>query len=121
MKKHVGIARATICNAPVLIYDEPTARLDPVTTSKIYDLLTDLRRTRHASTVIAISSDIPALRQFVDHILFLHQGRVLYCGPRPTWRPARTRSCTSSSAGSGRAPSDGRRALFDIAELIIIC
>ncbi|MBU1243882.1 ATP-binding cassette domain-containing protein, partial [Myxococcota bacterium] len=80
MKKRVGIARATICNAPVLIYDEPTAGLDPVTTSKIYDLLTDLRQ-KHASTVIAISSDIPALRHFVDHILFLHQGRIRYCGP----------------------------------------
>jgi len=80
MKKRVGIARATICNAPVLIYDEPTAGLDPVTTSKIYDLLTDLR-LRHASTVIAISSDIQALRRFVGHILFLHQGRVRYCGP----------------------------------------
>ncbi len=80
MKKRVGIARATICNAPVLIYDEPTAGLDPVTTSKIYDLLTDLR-TRHASTVIAISSDIPALRRFVENVLFLHQGRVLYRGP----------------------------------------
>lgn len=80
MKKRVGIARATICNAPVLIYDEPTAGLDPVTTSKIYDLLTDLR-LRHASTVIAISSDIIALRRFVGHILFLHQGRVRYCGP----------------------------------------
>ena len=80
MKKRVGIARATICNAPILLYDEPTAGLDPVTTSKIYDLLTNLRQ-QHASTVIAISSDIPALRGFVDNILFLHQGAVRYCGP----------------------------------------
>ncbi len=80
MKKRVGIARATIGNAPLIIYDEPTAGLDPVTTSKIYDLLGELGAT-HASTTVAISSDISALRKFVKNILFLHQGRIRYCGP----------------------------------------
>ena len=39
MKKRVGIARATVADAEIVIYDEPTAGLDPVTTQKIYDLL----------------------------------------------------------------------------------
>jgi phospholipid/cholesterol/gamma-HCH transport system ATP-binding protein len=80
MKKRVGIARATIARPDIVIYDEPTAGLDPVTTSKIYDLL----RADHAetgATVIAVSSDVAALRGFVDRIAMLYRGRLLYDGP----------------------------------------
>ncbi len=80
MKKRVGIARATIARAELVIYDEPTAGLDPVTTSKIYDLL----RADHAETggtVVAVSSDVGALRTFVDRIAMIYQGRLLFDGP----------------------------------------
>jgi len=80
MKKRVGIARATIARPELVIYDEPTAGLDPVTTSKIYDLL----RADHAETggtVVAVSSDVAALRGFVDRIAMLHGGRLRYDGP----------------------------------------
>ncbi len=83
MKKRVGIARATIARPDLVIYDEPTAGLDPVTTSKIYDLL----RADHAEsggTVIAVSSDVEALRGFVDRIAMLYKGRLLYDGPSAT-------------------------------------
>ncbi|MBN2724465.1 MAG: ATP-binding cassette domain-containing protein [Deltaproteobacteria bacterium] len=79
MRKRVGVARAIITEPPVVIYDEPTAGLDPVTTSKIYDLLTDIQ-ARSNSAVIAISSDISGLRTFVKNILFLHRGKVLFSG-----------------------------------------
>jgi phospholipid/cholesterol/gamma-HCH transport system ATP-binding protein len=80
MKKRVGIARATIARPALAIYDEPTAGLDPVTTSKIYDLI---RADQAATgcTVIAVSSDVEALRGFADTIAMLHGGRVRYCGP----------------------------------------
>jgi len=38
-KKRVGIARATVARAPILLYDDPTAGLDPVTSQKIYDFI----------------------------------------------------------------------------------
>ncbi|MBA3462827.1 MAG: ATP-binding cassette domain-containing protein [Deltaproteobacteria bacterium] len=83
MKKRVGIARATVADAELVIYDEPTAGLDPVTTQKIYDLLTaDQVRTK--ATVLAISSDVVALAQFVDEIAFLYQGHIIYRGPAAT-------------------------------------
>ncbi|MDH5493148.1 MAG: ATP-binding cassette domain-containing protein, partial [Myxococcales bacterium] len=56
-KKRVGFARATVARAPILLYDEPTAGLDPVTSQKIYDLLRAEQRER-ASTVMVISSDV---------------------------------------------------------------
>lgn len=83
MKKRVGIARATVADAELVIYDEPTAGLDPVTTQKIYDLLAaDQARTN--ATVLAISSDVAALAQFVDEIAFLYHGKIVYRGPAAT-------------------------------------
>jgi phospholipid/cholesterol/gamma-HCH transport system ATP-binding protein len=83
MKKRVGIARATIAHPEIVIYDEPTAGLDPVTTSKVYDLLrADQEAT--GATVIAVSSDVSALMSFVDTIAFLYKGTIHYLGPSAT-------------------------------------
>lgn len=87
MKKRVGIARATIAKPDIVIYDEPTAGLDPVTTSKIYDLLTaDQEET--SGTVIAVSSDVDALLRFVDTVAMLYAGTIRYCGPASEIRDA---------------------------------
>jgi phospholipid/cholesterol/gamma-HCH transport system ATP-binding protein len=83
MKKRVGIARATVADAEIVIYDEPTAGLDPVTTQKVYDLLT-ADQARTGATVLAGSSDVMALANFVDEIAFLYRGRILYRGPAKT-------------------------------------
>jgi phospholipid/cholesterol/gamma-HCH transport system ATP-binding protein len=83
MKKRVGIARATVIDAELVIYDEPSAGLDPVTTQKIYDLLhADQQRT--GASVLAVSSDVVALAQFVDEIAMLYRGRIIYRGPART-------------------------------------
>jgi phospholipid/cholesterol/gamma-HCH transport system ATP-binding protein len=83
MKKRVGIARATVADAELVIYDEPSAGLDPVTTQKIYDLLAaDQQRT--GATVLAISSDVVALAKFVDQIAFLYRGKIVYRGDAAT-------------------------------------
>ena len=83
MKKRVGIARATVTDAEIVIYDEPSAGLDPVTTQKIYDLLA-ADQARTGATVLAVSSDVVALAQFVDEIAFLYRGRIQYRGPART-------------------------------------
>ncbi|MGE0402291.1 MAG: ABC transporter ATP-binding protein, partial [Kofleriaceae bacterium] len=83
MKKRVGIARATVADAEIVIYDEPTAGLDPVTTQKIYDLLA-ADQARTGATVLAVSSDVAALVQFVDEIVFLYAGALHYRGPAST-------------------------------------
>ncbi len=83
MKKRVGIARATVADAELVIYDEPSAGLDPVTTQKIYDLLAE-DQARTGATVLAVSSDVVALARFVDEIAFLYRGHVLYRGPAAT-------------------------------------
>ncbi|MEM9489367.1 MAG: ATP-binding cassette domain-containing protein [Myxococcota bacterium] len=83
MKRRVGIARATIARPDIAIYDEPSAGLDPVTTSKIYDLLRADQRDA-GSTVLAVSSDVAALRAFTERIVMILDGRIHYDGPAAT-------------------------------------
>lgn len=82
-RKRAALARAVIARPPIIIYDEPTAGLDPVTTSKIYDLLR-AERDATGATVIAVSSDVDALRKFAPRMSMLYQGRLRYDGPADT-------------------------------------
>jgi phospholipid/cholesterol/gamma-HCH transport system ATP-binding protein len=80
MRKRAALARAVIARPPIVIFDEPTAGLDPVTTSKIYDLLRS-ERDATGATVIAVSSDVDALRRFTPRLALLWRGRLRYDGP----------------------------------------
>ena len=87
MMKRVGIARATVARPDLVIYDEPTAGLDPVTTSKIYDLLrADQDET--GCTVVAVSSDVDALIGFADTVAMLHEGVIRHQGQAVAVRDA---------------------------------
>jgi phospholipid/cholesterol/gamma-HCH transport system ATP-binding protein len=79
MKKRVALARAVIARPPLVFYDEPTAGLDPVTTSKIYDLLR-AERDATGATVVAVSSDVEALMKFAPRMAMLHKGKLRYDG-----------------------------------------
>ncbi len=79
MKKRVGIARATVTEPEILIYDEPTAGLDPVTSAKIYELLAGIQ-AETGGAVIAVSSDVEPLIEFSDTVAMLYDGRVAYHG-----------------------------------------
>jgi len=83
MKKRVGIARATVARPDLVIYDEPTAGLDPVTTSKVYDLIA-ADQAATGCTVVAVSSDVAALVGFVEEVAFLYRGRIRHWGPAAT-------------------------------------
>jgi phospholipid/cholesterol/gamma-HCH transport system ATP-binding protein len=76
MRKRVGLARATVASPDVVLYDEPTAGLDPVTTSKVYELL-----RAETSTAVVVSSDVEAVARFADTIAFLDGGGVRWLGP----------------------------------------
>jgi phospholipid/cholesterol/gamma-HCH transport system ATP-binding protein len=80
MKKRVALARAVISRPPIVIFDEPTAGLDPVTTSKIYDLLR-AEREETGATVVTVSSDVEALMRFVPRMAMIYKGRLRYDGP----------------------------------------
>lgn len=78
-KKRVGIARATAQRAPIILYDEPTAGLDPVNSQKIYNLVRDEQRAQ-GTTAVVISSDVGGLLTVADHVAMLHRGELLFAG-----------------------------------------
>lgn len=80
MKKRVGIARAIIANPRILLTDDPTAGLDPVTAQAIVNLLKDLR-TRFKSSGIVVTTAINTACQVADKIAFLYDGRIVEEGP----------------------------------------
>jgi phospholipid/cholesterol/gamma-HCH transport system ATP-binding protein len=78
-KKRVGVARATVTRAPIILYDEPAAGLDPVTSQKIFDLLRAEQRARN-STVIMVSSDLDRLLTVTDRVGMMLGGRMIFEG-----------------------------------------
>lgn len=78
-KKRIGVARATIARPPILLYDEPTAGLDPVTSQKIYDLVKEEQRA-DGSTAIIISSDVAGVLTIADRVGMLHKGELIFDG-----------------------------------------
>lgn len=78
-KKRVGVARATITQAEIVLYDEPAAGLDPVTSQRIFELLRDEQRAAGA-TVIMVSSDLDRLLTVTDRVGMLYRGRLVFDG-----------------------------------------
>ena len=78
-KKRVGVARATITEAPIVLYDEPAAGLDPVSSQKIFELLRAEQQAR-MTTVLMVSSDIDRLLPVTDHVGMVLKGELIFEG-----------------------------------------
>jgi ABC-type multidrug transport system fused ATPase/permease subunit len=78
-RQRVGIARAFLKNAPILLLDEPTSALDPATESAIMDTIKELMRGR---TTLIVTHRIATIHN-VDQIVVLDQGRVVEQGRGP--------------------------------------
>ncbi len=76
MQKRVGLARALALEPELLLFDEPTAGLDPITASEIVDLILELKKERQV-TLIVVTHDIHAAKSFSDHLLVIQEGQIL--------------------------------------------
>ncbi len=81
MKKRVSFCRAVIPEPPIIFYDDPTAGLDPVTSSKIFMLLEQLRDERGV-TSITISHDIDGIKGICDNFALIDRGGLVFTGSR---------------------------------------
>ena len=79
MRKRVGLARAIIREPSILLYDEPTTGLDPVTRTMVDDLIETLKRELQLTSIV-ISHDIPSALLLGDRIAFLDQGHIVFWG-----------------------------------------
>jgi phospholipid/cholesterol/gamma-HCH transport system ATP-binding protein len=76
MEKRVGLARATIMEPEIILYDEPTTGLDPVTNVHINRLIL-AAKVALGSTVVVVTHDVQSALEMADYIAFLDDGRVL--------------------------------------------
>lgn len=91
MRKRVGLARAIVREPSILLYDEPTTGLDPVTRNTVDDLIDTLKKELRLTSIV-ISHDIASALLLADQIAFLHQGEIIFFGT-----PKEFRTCNHSA------------------------
>lgn len=74
MKRRIGLARTLILKPEIVLYDEPTTGLDPITGKEIVELILELQRGYGTSSII-ISHDLNVAKLAADRIALLHEGR----------------------------------------------
>ena len=78
-RKRIGLARAIILEPKILLYDEPTTGLDPISVRVVSELIVRLREERGISAV-AITHDMLCAEIIADSAHFLHKGRIIESG-----------------------------------------
>jgi phospholipid/cholesterol/gamma-HCH transport system ATP-binding protein len=85
-RRRVALARACVTDPEILICDDPTAGLDPVTSRRILDMIAGIRY-ESKNTVVLASSDVLGLMSVVNRAALVWEGRVIHEGTPPTfWR-----------------------------------
>jgi phospholipid/cholesterol/gamma-HCH transport system ATP-binding protein len=85
MRRRVGFARAIALEPEIVLFDEPTTGLDPVTTAQINDVILGLLE-RLNSTAITITHDMNSAFRIADRIGMLHEGRIIALAPPDEFR-----------------------------------
>lgn len=79
MKKRVAIARSLAMNPDLILYDEPTAELDPVTTDELARVIEDLKSMVNLTTII-VSHDLNFALYLSDRVAMMHDGKIIEVG-----------------------------------------
>lgn len=79
MRKRVGLARALALSPHIMLYDEPTTGLDPITTKMVNDLIVETAKINRENglTSVIISHDVKATLEISDYVAFLDRGRIV--------------------------------------------
>ncbi|HPA73396.1 MAG TPA: ATP-binding cassette domain-containing protein [Spirochaetota bacterium] len=81
MQKRVGLARAVCINPEILLYDDPTAGLDPILSDSIAELMLDIRRNYRTTSIVA-THDLKVAEKIADEIALLYGGKIVFMGTR---------------------------------------
>jgi phospholipid/cholesterol/gamma-HCH transport system ATP-binding protein len=85
MQKRVGFARAAILQPKILLYDDPTAGLDPLTTASVNEVIFTGKQQLGATSLV-ISPDVASAFRVGDSIALMHEGRIVESGPPEVFR-----------------------------------
>lgn len=87
MRKRAGLARALALDPGILLCDEPSAGLDPITAAEVDLLITDLHQSQHM-TILVVTHDLDSLYRIAQHVIVLNAGQVLFNGSLEQLRQA---------------------------------
>lgn len=79
MQKRVSFARAIVTNPQTILYDEPTAGLDPISSTLIEDYIVRLKETTHASSIV-VTHQMSTIMRTADQVLMLYDGKAVFQG-----------------------------------------
>jgi len=79
MQKRVGLARALALEPEILLLDEPTAGLDPISSGEIDELILKLQREREMASIV-VTHDLHSAKTIADRLAILDQGNVVIEG-----------------------------------------
>jgi len=79
MRKRVALARAIISPPDVILYDEPTAGLDPIVSDSINRLIRHLQRQLHVTSLV-VTHDMVSCYHIADRVALLNEGRIYFLG-----------------------------------------
>lgn len=79
MQKRVGLARALAMDPEIVLYDEPTAGLDPITSATIAQLIEKTRQEMGVTSVV-VTHDIPTVKRVASKVAMLHGGKIVAVG-----------------------------------------
>ena len=105
MQKRVGIARAVCMEPDVILYDDPTAGLDPVLSDSIADLILEIRDSVLATSVV-VSHDLQVVEKIADKIMLLYDGRAVFTGSTSDFFSKQNEYARQFIEGSQSGPID---------------
>jgi phospholipid/cholesterol/gamma-HCH transport system ATP-binding protein len=103
MKKRAALARAIILDPEIILYDEPTAGLDPVIANTINDLIVRTARTLHP-TQIVVTHDMESANRIGDRIAMLYEGKIIAAGTPAEIKESRNPVVRQFISGATQGP-----------------
>jgi phospholipid/cholesterol/gamma-HCH transport system ATP-binding protein len=90
MQKRVGLARALALDPEILLFDEPTAGLDPITAAEIGKLILEQKAKRNITSVV-VTHEIRSAKIFADRFVLMNEGKILADGAFDELRKSRNK------------------------------
>lgn len=82
-QQRVGIARALVSNPQIMLWDEPTASLDPILVGEVLDVMEELVRTTN-TTMVIVTHEVSFALKVADRIVMMDCGKIVETGPPET-------------------------------------
>jgi phospholipid/cholesterol/gamma-HCH transport system ATP-binding protein len=104
MQKRVGLARALALDPDILLFDEPTAGLDPITAAEIGRLIVEMNEKRRITSIV-VTHDVHGAKSFSDRLVLMRDGKIVMEGSYADFENSRDEFVTRFLKGEAARPA----------------